>query len=235
MNPQENIFVMSDAELQSLPDTSVARSIFFQFLRNLQSDIEVLQAYFTDMTARSAVFLTVASLLTFLPINNDPGLLKHFLIWVFPFLLIGIVCFVLSSIRIQATRQSFNVAVEGTPQELIVLRLEVLARQDLLKRMNDYFNKCTFYYRWMLIFVLMYLLAFVLHYYVYVFYQVPSFWLSMFLTILVADLGIWGYLVFISKSVMHPASQQICFCGEPRPLTRRAAATPAGQARCPRQ
>lgn len=64
-----------------------------------------IEKYLSDFTSREGVLLTIASLLSVLPIIDDKKILLYFLIWICPFLILGIITYIFSAKRINITSQ----------------------------------------------------------------------------------------------------------------------------------
>ena len=172
------------------------KSIFVQGIEQITYELERINEVLTDFTQRTALLMTIAGLLAFLPPIAGLGseYLQHFLIWTFPLLLLSLVCFYFSSFRITGLATQIPTAASGTPEELLILKARSVALETIWTRSLALYNNVLEWYRFTSAFVYMYITSLVVNLYLFVFFGRPEPCVSALLLFSLLVLGIWMVL-----------------------------------------
>lgn len=145
-----DIFNLTDDELIKWADADFAatKGVLVDIVTLLQSEMQRIDLALSDFTQRSSILFAIAGLLTFLPAlgNLSPDYLRHFLIWTFPWLLVSLFFFYLSSIRPSAMLSEFPVVQRNTAAEIILLKNQAKALEKVWRLMYLNFNKVRHFY-----------------------------------------------------------------------------------------
>ncbi|MCX6786229.1 MAG: hypothetical protein NTU85_00140 [Candidatus Kaiserbacteria bacterium] len=197
------------------------RSVFVQGIEQMRYQLDRIEKELSDFTQRTALLMTIAGLLAFLPsvIGLGPDYLSHFLVWTFPFLLLSLACFYFSSPRISALATQIPTAASGTPEELIILKAQSNALEDIWKRSLSLYNHVLEWYRFTSASIYMYITSFAANLYMFVFIGEPNVCSSVLLLFSLFVLGIWMVLRYQVKSERNisygPVQLEIATGGPP--------------------
>lgn len=205
--PQKMITHLTDQELLYIGKTDPAtaekiKSVFVQGIEQIKYQLEYIHEMLSDFTQRTALLMTIAGLLAFLPSTAGFGAdyLKHFLIWTFPFLISSLICFYFSSPRINALVKQFPTASEGSPEELLVLKSQSTALGHIWARSIKLYDSVLEWYRFTSAFIYLYIASLVVNLYLFVFIGKPDLCVSLLLLFSLLVLGVWMVVRHQAKS-----------------------------------
>ncbi len=189
----------SDTELLQIGKTNQElsrqiRSVFKQGIEGMYYDMGQVQRILAEFTARGATLMTVASLFAILPVTMgyEKVYLAYFLMWTFPFLLVSIIFFYLSSKRANITRSGSLLIPEGLPEELVLLRAHFVGLEEICRQQYSLYQESLIYYRYSSTAVYSYVISFVLNYYFFVFFGEPPLFFAMMVFVFC-----WGFGVYL--------------------------------------
>ncbi|OHA41136.1 MAG: hypothetical protein A3J31_00210 [Candidatus Taylorbacteria bacterium RIFCSPLOWO2_02_FULL_48_16] len=200
MNQQQQKMItqLTDQELlqigQNDPVTAgKIKSVFEQGIEQIRYQLEYIRETLSDFTQRTALLMTIAGLLAFLPpfVGFGTDYLRHFLIWTFPFLILSLICFYFSSPRINALIKQFPTAVENSPEELLILKSQSIALGHIWARSIKLYDSVLEWYRFTSAFVYLYITSLIVNFYLFVFIGKPDLCASLLLFFSLLVLGIW--------------------------------------------
>jgi hypothetical protein len=167
------------------------RDVYVGMITDVEGEHGRLNTTLSDFTQRSSALMTVSGLLAFLPslIDIHAAYLQYFLIWTFPFLIIAIICFYPSSIRISAFSTQMPTASAGSALELIFLKARVVALQDIWRMNLKHYNKVLEWYRITTAFIYIYIFSFTINFYLFTFLGEPNLCISIIILLSVLVLG----------------------------------------------
>lgn len=209
MNQQQQKMVtqFTDQELLQIGKTDPIkseniRSVFEKGIEHMKYQLEYINEVLSDFTQRTALLMTIAGLLVFLPTIVELGsdYIHNFLIWTFPFLILSLICFYLASPRINAIAKQIPMAVPGTPEELIVLKAMFTALEYIWIRNIKLYDTVLEWYRFTSAFIYLYIASIVVNLYLFVFIGKPDICSSVLLFFSLLVLGIWMVLRYQAKS-----------------------------------
>lgn len=137
-----------------------------------------IERYLSEFTQREGVLLTIATLLTLLPLFDDKGVVAYFLIWVIPFLVISIFFYVCSTKRINFLPSLRIKAGLPTmaPWEINELLVKTYLRARKFHHLTDSI-------------LVTFFISFILNYYFYFFTGIPTLKNSIFILITAIIVG----------------------------------------------
>ncbi|HOI97735.1 MAG TPA: hypothetical protein PLA19_04505 [Candidatus Pacearchaeota archaeon] len=98
--------------LAQLPDSNqVDNTVERNFVNEMEYEINRMSIFLQDLSQRSGVIMTVASLVSLVPwaiIDNQLIFFKYYVIWILPFLIIAIFFYTMSSLHSHIYRIKFN-------------------------------------------------------------------------------------------------------------------------------
>lgn len=98
--------------LAQLPDPNqVDNTVERNFVNEMEYEINRMSIFLQDLSQRSGVIMTVASLVSLVPwaiIDNQLIFFKYYVIWILPFLIIAIFFYTMSSLHSHIYRIKFN-------------------------------------------------------------------------------------------------------------------------------
>jgi hypothetical protein len=106
---------------------------------------------FADFSTRDGVLMTVAGLVALLPLSDfgtsDPSrleVLKHFFLWVYPFLFVSVISFFLGTSRVHTLRDVLPIPEENTVEDFIDTFNQCFGAQNAwLRRANVIGARCS--------------------------------------------------------------------------------------------
>jgi len=173
---------------------------------SLEKENERIERYLSDFTHRQGVLLTIAGLLSLFPVFEVEGILRYFLIWIIPFLVLAVVAHILSSKRIN-----------------IVSKLKVSAPPPNSRKVNEILKR---HYHNVLKFhkttdaaLVAFFVSFIVSFYIFIFKGSPEITTSILVTFIAILLGILRYFhgAGISNNTDSDISDFIAV-GAPGPL-----------------
>lgn len=167
----KSVETLPDDELRKIAQedkkaAQAIRGLFKESVVFAARERERLEAGFVDFAQRGGALMAVAGLLALIPFPNfgDGSIIKHFFIWVYPFLGAAIVAFFIGSFRLHIKTGSPLLSAEGARDELIILRNQSAAAFRILEKMNGMYERVLKAHRYTTISILLYLIAFIFHY-----------------------------------------------------------------------
>lgn len=142
-----------------------------------------IELYLSEMTSRQGVLLTIAGLLTLLPLATQS--LKYFLLWSFPFLIMAIVAYICSSKRI-------NFVLEEDP--------EGFDAQEANKHLKVAFFNSARFHKIADVSICIFLVSFALNFYLITFSAPMNLCISIAILILSLIGGLWRFWFISQKS-----------------------------------
>lgn len=209
MNQQQQKMItqLTDQELLQIGQTDSVRagnikSVFEQGIEDMKYQLEYINEVLSDFTQRTALLMTIAGLLAFLPpiVGLGSDYIHNFLIWTFPFLILSLVCFYFASPRINALAKQIPTAASGTPEELLILKAKSTALEYIWIRNIKLYDAVLEWYRFTSAFVYLYIASLVVNLYLFVFIGKPDICSSVLLFFSLLVLGIWMVLRYQVKS-----------------------------------
>jgi hypothetical protein len=98
--------------LAQLPDSNqVDNTVERNFVNEMEYEINRMSIFLQDLSQRSGVIMTIASLVSLVPwaiIDNQLIFFKYYVIWILPFLIIAIFFYTMSSLHSHIYRIKFN-------------------------------------------------------------------------------------------------------------------------------
>lgn len=141
-----------------------------------------IEKYLSDFTNREGVLLTIAGLLSVLPIIGGKESLLYFLTWIYPFLILGITTYIFSAKRI-------NIVSKINESRQFIQANKALKRNYLrVTRLHNLTD----------LLLVSFFVSFLFNYYLISFNDLPKVGTSVLITILSFLCGIFRYL-YISK------------------------------------
>lgn len=194
---------MEESDKKSILDLSLKE--FQQFIKNkdqrdfakynlslgikeLKFETQRIENTFDRLQQQEIGSMTIVGLLSFFVFVIVPNyeLAKFFLIFVFPYLLLSLVIFVyFSSSRANIHRTSIAVGKKNTTSELLILRVEAIATQDIFRLLHDKYTKTLFWHNTHNLFVRIFILNFVLFSYIIFFHGIPNFCHTVLISLIV--------------------------------------------------
>lgn len=205
---QREIFSATDEELRNIAinkpqDSEVIRRILLDGIREIRYEIERLERFTESFAVRGGALMTVAGLISLLPYTiTENGLvfLKHYLIWTFPFLFIAILAFIKSSRRAYSYRIQFTSVAPGAPEEIVMLRAEAMATQEIWKMAKESHTGSMRWHRLVSINTILFLFSYIFSFYSFVFYVLPNFYIMFIFSMWLLVLGMMIYRKNILES-----------------------------------
>ncbi len=199
-----NNFFISDEDIRILAQNETKREgykkIFRDGITEMRYEINRLEKFIDNFSQKGVALMTIAGLISLLPYafsGNAVIFLKHYLIWIFPFLLASILTFIFSLPKRHTYRTSFSTAANNVSEELIMLRNEALAVQSMWRESYLNYKKSLNWHRISSIFLQVFLLSYVLNFYFFIFSELPNVKNMIFTT---AGLLLVGVILYV-KSV----------------------------------
>jgi hypothetical protein len=160
-------------------------------------EIERLENGLADFSTRDGVLMTSAGLVALLPLSSletssapSLGMLKHFFIWVYPFLFISVVSFFLGTTRVHTLRDVLPVPEENTAEDFLDTYHQCFGAQDAWLRTRQRYRDTLFWHRITSVSTLLYFFAFAIHFYAILFVGMLSITVSLILTLVLFVSGI---------------------------------------------
>lgn len=149
----------------------------------LEQENNRIEKYLSEFTNREGVLLTIASLLSLLPLTNEHVIVPYFLLWVFPFLFTAIISYILSAKRINfvSPLQGKHYSLRGNSAKANISLKSIYYHSLRFHRLTDAAIASFF-------------TAFISSYYFITFNDMPSFVESIIITSLASLAGIMRYL-----------------------------------------
>ena len=196
MNPKR-VDQLNDNELREIAREGgerarVVRSVLKEGLARIDREMNRINTELSDFTQRDAALMTIAGLLALLPLpqsGDNLNLVRHFFVWVYPFLAIAIVGFFWGSVRMHANAAQLAIGAEGTEEELLILKGETTVAQNIWRTLNKTYERALGAHRVISTSILLYLIAFALHYGLFLFISIPDFYVSLQITVALILIG----------------------------------------------
>lgn len=193
----KNALQLTDDELREIakhdPDrTRRVQSQLRQAREIFEQEITYMKTSLADTTQRTALLMTIASFFTFIPTISSLGEthLKHFLVWSFPLFIISLFPFYFSSPRVVAIISRFQVASDGTPEQLTNTRARVASLQHIWRTSHKQFRKSQNLSTISATLIYMYLISIVINLYLFAFIGKPSMSMSLWVLSIVVCVGV---------------------------------------------
>lgn len=174
-------FFISDEDIKSLAKNETKREgykkIFRDGITEMRYEINRLEKFIDNFSQKGVALMTIAGLISLLPYafsGNAVIFLRHFLIWIFPFLLASILTFIFSLPKRHTYRTSFSTAADNVSEELIILRNEAIAAQSMWRESYLSYQKSLNWHRISSIFLQIFLLSYILNFYLFIFFELPD-------------------------------------------------------------
>lgn len=200
----KNVLDLSDEDILSSSEenATATRNILAQVIERYQSELNNHSRVLSDVTQRTALLMTIAGLLAFLPSIADFGelYLRHFLIWTFPFLITALCLYVPSSVRMSAIIKGMPIYLDSSRQNIITMRNLGTALETFWKKSVDIYNQSLQYFSYTSTSIYLYLISFTINLYLFTFVGQPPIIISLLLLSALLLLGAAKILKFRENS-----------------------------------
>src|SRR3989344_1423505 len=169
-----------------------------------EKENERIEKYLYEFTQRQGVLLTVSGLLSIFPIFDTQNVLRHFLLWVIPFLLLAIATYILSSKRVHIVSKSVDALVSQPPDSSEVNRL-----------LRQHFHSVLTFHKLTDAILVTFFISFIFSYYTFVFAGPPELCTSILITIIAILFGVLRY--FYDGKMGNNNLPSYAAVGAPRP------------------
>jgi hypothetical protein len=192
---------LTDEELKQIArdnpvNAKLARELFHKDIVQIKEQRELINQALDGFTQRLGVQMTVAGLMSFLLPLIDFDV-RHFLIWIFPFLILALISFYFSSPRANALATQIPIAIEGSIEELLILKATHSAQETIWKMNKALYDEVLEWYRLTSACTYMYMVSFVVNFYLLVFFG--KYGLQQAFPIFVASVSIGVFIFFRHK------------------------------------
>lgn len=208
---KKDILSLTKEELLKEIQIPAKREIVYQLLREglreIQREIERLEEALFRLASKGASLMVITSVVSFIffEIDGDDSLklefLKHYLVWSLPYLFAAIICFFVSSLYPYVRKTSFTKISGNSELEILVLREEVKAMQELWKMLNKSYKNRSRLYKLTLIFTFLFIFSFSFYFYLFIFYRrLPNLYVNISLTLIFITFGAVFFILISNRS-----------------------------------
>jgi hypothetical protein len=116
--------------------------------------------------------------------------MRHFVVWVFPFVLVALASFLIGLSRVQVRVIAFPSVHEGSEDELPTMRAEVRQLKDALEKKSSIYDRVLFAEQVCGTSLTLYGVAFIIHYVLFLFGDLPDTTFSAVIFVVIALYGL---------------------------------------------
>lgn len=211
---------------QQLQELEVQLNLLNSTTKTIDREIDRLEHMIDRVLTKLSAVITMSGILTFVSLSFastdlKQGFIKYYLIWIFPYLVVAIGFWIIALKVSRAMVLNYATQIHSADQRVNVQNAQIWAEMtgQVLIRTRTIYDKTNKMFRVSLAAIVVYIAAYVLNFYFFVFSKLFKLLDSVLITIIFVGLGVAFYIWLSSKGSDLQFQAQITIPTEQSPNT----------------